>query len=321
MSAIPPRISNKSRSVQTGSTGDARSFVAKRPSIAYTQTMPSAWKILVTDDDPQVLELLSTALQADGYEVATAASGAETISRVNEFQPDLILLDMKFPPNSENFQSTLEDGFLIMSWLRGMSQAVKTPIIVISGTDPEEYRNRALAMGAVATLQKPVDMTRLLEIIRTTLENRRHAALKNRSPQAAVDNDPHAGSKSEGEELADLSAAQQRALFELLILAIYADGQVTTSEDKHLQKPLAAMGRTDKNERQLEFDAAVNRLRPFIHSHHQARDKALALAGAFTNRSQQKRVYATIEKMVVADQHVSSWESLLLMELRLKFRL
>lgn len=134
----------------------------------------------MTDDDPLILESLSAVLQEHGYEVTTAVSGAETISRVNECQPDLILLDMKFPPCSENFQSTLEDGFLIISWLRGMSRAAKTPIIVISGTDPEEYRERALARGVVATLQKPVEINRLLEVIRATLDRRSQPSSKPR---------------------------------------------------------------------------------------------------------------------------------------------
>jgi len=110
-------------------------------------------------------------LQEAGYEVATAVSGSETVSRVNEFEPDLILLDLKFPPCPENHQSTLEDGFLIIAWLRGMSRAAKTPIIVISGANPEEYRDHALASGVVATFKKPFDTTRLLEVIRSTLDN------------------------------------------------------------------------------------------------------------------------------------------------------
>lgn len=133
---------------------------------------------MAIDDDQSVLTFLDMVLQADGYEVATAASGAETVSRVNEFQPDLILLDMKFPPCPENHQSTLEDGFLIISWLRGMSRAAKTPIIIISGADPAEYRDRALANGVVATFQKPLETNRLLEAIRTTLDSRCQATQK-----------------------------------------------------------------------------------------------------------------------------------------------
>ena len=125
---------------------------------------------MAIDDDPSIQTFLAGWLQEHGYEVATAASGSETITRVNEFQPDLILLDMKFPPCPENHQSTLEDGFLILSWLRGMSRAAKVPIIIISGADPKEYQDRALASGVVATFQKPLETTRLLEVIRTTLD-------------------------------------------------------------------------------------------------------------------------------------------------------
>src|SRR5271155_5217926 len=118
-------------------------------------------KILVTDDNQIILSTLSLALSADGYEVATAASGAETVSRVQESAPDLILLDLTFPPNPENFCSTLEDGFTLMAWLRGMGGAGKTPIIIISGTEPENYQARAQAAGVVASFQKPVDKNRL----------------------------------------------------------------------------------------------------------------------------------------------------------------
>jgi CheY-like chemotaxis protein len=129
-------------------------------------------KILVTDDNQIILTTLSLVLQADGYEVATAASGAETVSRMQESTPDLILLDLAFPPNAENLFSTLEDGFTLMAWLRGMGGAGKTPIIVISGTAPENYQGRAQAAGVVATFQKPVDHGRLLKVIRATLEGR-----------------------------------------------------------------------------------------------------------------------------------------------------
>jgi FixJ family two-component response regulator len=58
-----------------------------------------------------------------------------------------------------------------MSWLRGMGGAAKTPIIIISGTEPMQYQNRAQAAGVVASFQKPVDKDRLLEVIRTTLQS------------------------------------------------------------------------------------------------------------------------------------------------------
>ncbi len=150
----------------------------------YSQTVPREWKILVIDDEQAILNFLVMVLQAEGYVTATAASGSETITRVDEFKPDLILLDMKFPPCSENHQSALEDGFLILSWLRGMSPAAKTPVIIISGSDPKEYRDRALASGVVATFQKPLETSRLLETIRTTLDSR------GRDPNKAAESQP-----------------------------------------------------------------------------------------------------------------------------------
>jgi hypothetical protein len=122
-------------------------------------------------------------------------------------------------------------------------------------------------------------------------------------------------------DLSAFSAAQQRALFELLVLAMYADGHLTTVEDEQLQKLLAAMGYTEEFDRQREFDAAVTRLRPFVQSLQKAKEEALLLAEAFTARSQQKQVYEAVQQIMTSDKHVSSWEGTLLSELRSKFRM
>lgn len=121
--------------------------------------------------------------------------------------------------------------------------------------------------------------------------------------------------------MTDFSVAEERALFDLLVLAMYADGHLTTFEDEQLQKLLAAMGFTDEADRQREFDAAVTRMRPSIQSIHQAKTQALALAATFTQRAQQKQVFSAVEQMMTSDQHITSWENTLLMELRMKFRL
>jgi len=122
-------------------------------------------------------------------------------------------------------------------------------------------------------------------------------------------------------DLVGFSTFQQLALFDLLILAMYADGHLTTVEDEHLQKLLTAMGHLEESDRQREFDAAVTRMRPLIQSIQKANTEALRLAEAFTDRSQQKRVYEAVEQIMTTDQHVSNWESTLLMELRMAFRM
>jgi hypothetical protein len=122
-------------------------------------------------------------------------------------------------------------------------------------------------------------------------------------------------------DLTGFSAPQQRALFDLLILAMYADGHLTTVEDEQLQKLLTAFGYIEEFDRQREFDAAVTRMRPFVQSIQQAKEQALLLTDTFTSRSQQKQVYAAVQQIMTSDTHVSSWENTLLSELGLKFRM
>jgi hypothetical protein len=122
-------------------------------------------------------------------------------------------------------------------------------------------------------------------------------------------------------DLTGFSATQKQALFDLLILSMYADGQLTSFEDEHLQKLLAAMGFVDDMDRQREFDAAVTRIRLCFQSIDKAKAQALLLADAFTDRTQQTQVLAAVQHIMSSDFNLSIWESTLLMELRTKFRL
>jgi hypothetical protein len=92
-------------------------------------------------------------------------------------------------------------------------------------------------------------------------------------------------------------------------------------EEAHLQKLLAAMGFVDELDRQREFDAAVTKIRPGIQSIDKAKERALELADAFTDCTQQTRVLAAVQHIMSSDFNLSIWESTLLMELRMKFRL
>jgi len=120
-------------------------------------------------------------------------------------------------------------------------------------------------------------------------------------------------------DLTRFSAAQQQALFDLLILAMYADGHLASFEEAQLQKLLASMGFTDELDRQREFDAAVTRIRPSIQSLQTAKTKAKLLANAFTTPAQQTQVLAAVHQIMSSDFNVSARESTLLSELRQKF--
>ena len=123
-------------------------------------------KILVVDDNPIILSVLSSALGSGGYEVFTAVDGPAAFTVVLQEQPDLILLDIFFPPDI--FQSgNTWDAFQIMHWLQRMGgpQANRTPVFVISGAEPGEFRDRCLAAGAANYFQKPINIPELLDAI------------------------------------------------------------------------------------------------------------------------------------------------------------
>jgi len=123
-------------------------------------------KILIVDDDPVILKALSSALEPRGYEVFTAVDGPAAFTVVLWEQPDLILLDIFFPPDI--FQSgNTWNAFQIMHWLQRMGgpRANRTPVIVMSGAEPVEIKDRCLAAGAVDYFQKPVKIPELLDAI------------------------------------------------------------------------------------------------------------------------------------------------------------
>jgi len=98
--------------------------------------------------------------------VFTAIDGAEAITVVLREKPDLIVLDIFFPPDASQTGNTW-DAFQIMHWLQRMggSNAYNIPVIVMSGADPGEFRDRCLAAGAVDYIQKPIKIPELLNVV------------------------------------------------------------------------------------------------------------------------------------------------------------
>ena len=124
-------------------------------------------KILIVDDNEIILKTLSLKLKAGDYDVITAKEGSEAVSLVRTKKPDLILLDIGFPPE---FSSVPWDGFRIIQWLKRMDEAKNIPVIIITGGEAEKYKQKALDEGAIAFFQKPVNNEELLVTIRQALE-------------------------------------------------------------------------------------------------------------------------------------------------------
>ena len=141
------------------------------------QAVPGcAKRILFVDDDAVIIKTTSAKLKSHGYQVATAMDAAEAMSAIRQTRPDLILLDVSFPPD---VGSVDWDGFKIMEWLQRMDETRNIPIIIITGGEPTKYKARSLATGAVAFFNKPIQHDELLDVISRLLriESRQAAPL------------------------------------------------------------------------------------------------------------------------------------------------
>ncbi|RFA21143.1 response regulator [Subtercola boreus] len=111
-------------------------------------------KILVADDDPQIIRALTVTLRARGYDIVTAEDGAGALNQAIEHHPDLIMLDLGMP----NL-----DGIDVIHGIRGWSTV---PILVVSGRTGEADKVEALDAGADDYVTKPFSIDELLARIR-----------------------------------------------------------------------------------------------------------------------------------------------------------
>ena len=125
-------------------------------------------KILVVDDSFIIRKTLMTKLKSSGYDVLEAADGGTAVSIVRRERPDLVLLDLSFPPDVAHGGGVAWDGFLIMAWLQRMDEAKNIPIMIVTAGEPEKFKARALKAGAVGFFQKPINNDELLAAIRRT---------------------------------------------------------------------------------------------------------------------------------------------------------
>lgn len=113
--------------------------------------------ILIADDDPQLLRLMSRNLQMDGYDVITASDGQQALERIEQKMPDLLLLDVMMPKM---------DGFTLCYRVREFSAV---PIIMVTARGQDQDRVRGLDLGADDYLSKPFGIEELLARVRAVL--------------------------------------------------------------------------------------------------------------------------------------------------------
>lgn len=123
-------------------------------------------KVLIVDNDQASIKAIATFLNLSGYKTLEASDGEEAVGLVHKDRPDLILLDLNFPPDNNG---VAWDGYGIMEWLRGAKESRTIPVITMTGVPDTLDMERNLDLGAVGFLFKPLDYDKLLRLVRRVL--------------------------------------------------------------------------------------------------------------------------------------------------------
>jgi PleD family two-component response regulator len=124
-------------------------------------------RILIADDNPQGVELLEAYLSGSDYDIQTAADGEETMRKVKDWKPDLILLDIMMPKLS---------GFEVCKRIKGNAATSDIVILMVTALDQPSDVERAVEAGTNDFLTKPINKTELLLRVRAALKSRQYKA-------------------------------------------------------------------------------------------------------------------------------------------------
>lgn len=124
-------------------------------------------KILVVDDEPNIVQTLQDRLEMNEYIVSTAGNGREGLKKAQQEKPDVILLDVIMP---------VMDGHEMLEVLRKQPDCNDISVIMLTARSQTQDIARANACGIDDYIVKPFDLSELLEKIETVLENRKAMA-------------------------------------------------------------------------------------------------------------------------------------------------
>ncbi len=122
-------------------------------------------RLLVVDDEPNIVELLSVSLRFAGFEVASATTGREAVAQARAFRPDLVLLDVMLPD---------VDGFDVLRRLRG--EGTRVPVLFLTARDSTEDKINGLTLGGDDYVTKPFSLEEVIARIRAVLRRAQEQA-------------------------------------------------------------------------------------------------------------------------------------------------
>jgi len=129
--------------------------------LPVAETAANARKILIVDDDFEIIESIRYALEGAGYVVVVARDGNQGLALAERENPDLMILDMMMPKRS---------GFLVLEKLRRLRDA-PLPVIMITGNEGSRHKAYAELLGVSDYIRKPFAMDRLLGAVKNLLKS------------------------------------------------------------------------------------------------------------------------------------------------------
>jgi two-component system, OmpR family, response regulator len=172
-----------------------------------TTEQTDAHRVLVVDDEPNIVDVVSMALRFQGFAVESAGTGTEALSAVADFRPHLIVLDVMLP-DMEGFDVAQRLG----------AQRARVPIIFLTARDDTEDKVRGLSIGGDDYVTKPFSLEELVARIRTIL--RRTGLAEPDSGRLVFEDlelDEETREVTRGGELVDLTATEYRLLRYLML--------------------------------------------------------------------------------------------------------
>ncbi len=128
--------------------------------LSETSSTQDAKKVLIVDDDMEIVEAIRYALEGHGYQVVVARDGNQGLALAERESPDLMILDMMMPKRS---------GFLVLEKLR-RNEGMSLPVIMITGNEGNRHKAYAELLGVNDYLRKPFAMDKLLDSVKRLLD-------------------------------------------------------------------------------------------------------------------------------------------------------
>ena len=133
--------------------------MSQEPVTSDSPPKSTAKRVLLVDDDPEIIEAIRYALETKGYQIFIARDGNQGLAMVEKEDPDLVILDMMMPKRS---------GFLVLEKLR-RTREVPVRVIMITANEGSRHKAYAEMLGVDDYIRKPFAMDKLMESVQRLL--------------------------------------------------------------------------------------------------------------------------------------------------------